>query len=323
LASLQNNAAFQKLKTHQIELQKRVVTSDTAFVVKDRTAHIESISPGEVPNKFYLGSIHKRKIIEVDGKGKAIDFTTPGQDGLASVFGIKVDAKKNILWACSSPMREMENFDTTATSAVFKYDIKTKKLLGKFSPEKKQEYIFGDLTLDPKGKVFVSDSKNNIIFIVNENSRKLEEYFSSSEFWNLQGITFSDDGSAMFIADYIKGIFKLDVKTKTLSFLKSSFDESLKSVDGLTYYNNSLIAIQNAIFPMRVTQYFLDKDQNAISNYKIIDRGHPAFNEPTIGCVLGKDFFYIANSLWSGYTQDQKQKPESELQDVVVLKAKL
>jgi hypothetical protein len=322
-SSLQNNPAFQKLKSQQQELQKEIITSDTAFVVKDRTAHIESIARGEIPNTFYLGSIHKRKIISVDAKGKAVNFTTPGQDGLASVFGVKVDQKKKILWACSSPMREMENYDTTATSAVFKYDLKNKKLLKKFSPAKEREYVFGDLTLDPNGEVFVADSKNNIIFIVNEKSGRLEEYFTSDEFWNLQGITFSDDGMSMFIADYIKGIFKLDVKTKQLSFLKSSFDASLKSIDGLTFYKNSLVAIQNAIMPMRVTQYFLNSAQDGLKDYKIIDRGHPAFNEPTIGCIDGSNFYYVANSLWSGYTDDQKQKPESELQDVIILKAKL
>jgi hypothetical protein len=323
LSSLQSNPAFQKLKTQQPELQKKIITSDTAFIIKDRTAHIESIARGESPNTFYLGSIHKRKIISVDATGKAVDFTIPGQDGLASVFGVKVDQKKKILWACSSPMREMENYDTALTSAVFKYDLKSKKLLKKFLPAKKREYVFGDLTLDPSGNVFISDSKNNIIFSVNEKSGILDEYFTSDEFWNLQGITFSDDGMSMFIADYIKGVFKLDVTTKQLSFLKSSFDASLKSIDGLTFYKNSLIAIQNAIFPMRVTQYLLNSSQNGLTEYKIIDRGHPAFNEPTIGCIDGNNFYYVANSLWSGYTDDQRQKPESELQDVIILKAKL
>ncbi len=323
LASLQTIPSFQKLKELQGELQKKIISSDTAFIVKDRTAHIESIAAGESKGNFYLGSIHKRKIIHVTSDGKATDFTAPGQDGLTSVFGIKIDRKKNILWACSSPMSEMENYDSIAISGVFKYDLKTKKLLAKYSPAEKREYVFGDLTLDPQGNVFVSDSKNNIIFALNEKSGTLDEYFTSLDFWNLQGVTFSDDGSTLFIADYIKGIFKLDVKTKKLTFLNASFDASLKSVDGLTYYKNSLIAIQNAIFPMRVTQYQLNKTGDALINYRIIDRAHPAFNEPTIGCLVGNEFYYVANSLWSGYTKNGQQKPEDELQDVVILKKKL
>jgi sugar lactone lactonase YvrE len=323
LKSLRNMPAFEKLKALQTELQQPIIHSDTAFIVKDRTLHVESIASGETNNIFYLGSIHKRKIVRVDEKGNAKDFTSTAQDGLASVFGVKVNPSKKILWACSSPMHEMENYDSTATSGVFKYDLKTGRLLAKYSPEEKMEYVFGDLTLDPDGKVFVPDSQNNIIFTVNETSGKLEKFFTSEEFWNLQGITFSTDGKYLFIADYIKGLYRLDVKDKTLRALAKEFDVSIKSIDGLTFYNNSLIALQNSVYPMRVTLYQLDAAKEKLSSYKIIDTAHPAFGEPTIGCLVNDTFYYVANSLWSGYTEQHQLKPESELQDVVILKVDL
>jgi outer membrane protein assembly factor BamB len=220
-------------------------------------------------------------------------------------------------------MPEMENFDSLATSGVYQYDIKTGKLIRRYTSTEKNDFIFGDLTLDPKGNVFVSDSKNNIIFVANQKTGKLENYFSSPEFWNLQGITFSKDGRYLFIADYIKGIFRLDTKEKSLKLLTTDFDQSLKSIDGLTFYNNTLIAIQNAVVPMRVTQYRLNKSLDAIADFSIIDRGHPAFNEPTIGCVASDTLYYIGNSLWSGYTDQHQLKEFSALQEVVVLKAAL
>jgi DNA-binding beta-propeller fold protein YncE len=323
LKSLEGRDDFEKLKSIQTQILKPIINSDTAFVVHDRTSHIESITPGERKNVFYLGSIHKRKIIRVDEKGNAEDFTTSRQDGLCSVFGLKVDPTKKYLWACSSPMEEMENYDTAATSGVYKFDIKTGKLLKRYESNEKQGFIFGDLTLDPKGNVFVSDTKNNIIFIVNEKSGKLESYFTSPDFWNLQGISFTADGRYLFIADYIKGIFRLDTKDKSLQQLTANFDESLKSVDGLTFYKNSLIAIQNAIIPMRVTQYQLNEKLDGITDYTIIDRGHPAFNEPTIGCIADDTLYYIGNSLWSGYDDKHQLKKSEELQEVVVLKSSL
>jgi WD40 repeat protein len=300
-----------------------IVHSDTAFIVKDRSLHLESVAAGESKNIFYLGSIHKRKIIRVNEKGVIKDFTVSAQDGLCSVFGIKVDRASNVLWACSSPMAEMENFDSAATSGVYKYDIKSGKLLARFTPDEKKEYVFGDLTLAPDGKVFISDSKNNIIFTVNESTGKLDNYFNSKEFWNLQGLTFTDDGKYLFIADYIKGLFRLDTKDKTLIQLTQQFDISTKSIDGLTYYNNSLIGIQNSVYPMRVTQYILNPGKDQLFSYKIIDSAHPAFNEPTIGCLVKDTFYYVANSLWSGYSEKHELKPADQLQDVVILKASL
>jgi sugar lactone lactonase YvrE len=323
LASLSGRDDFAKLKALQADLQQPIIHSDTAFVVKDRTAHIESIAAGESRNVFYLGSIHKRKIIRVDEKGNSRDFTTAGQDGLTAVFGVKVDATRRILWACASPVPQMENFDTTSTSSVFRYDIKTGKLLARYSSGDKREYVFGDLALSPGGGVFTSDSKNNIIFTVNEGSGKLENYFTSAEFWSIQGITFSDDGRYLFIADYIKGVFRLDTKDKTLVLLGQDFPLSLKSIDGLTFYDNSLVAIQNLVYPMRVTRYFLNATRDRLVSHTIIDRAHPAFNEPTIGCLANNTFYYVANSLWSGYDAKNRLKPEHELQDVVILKAGL
>ncbi len=321
--SLSNRPDFEKLKSLQRELQQKVVTSDTAFVLPDKTLHIESIAAGEKDGVFYFGSIHKRKIIRRDEKGQITDFTAPAQDGLASVFGVKVDAARKVLWACSSPLEEMEHFDTTTKSAVYKYDINTRKLLTKFSSETPGGNIFGDLALDPTGKAYISDSRSNTVFYANENTGKLEPYFTSGEFWNLQGITFSDDGKFLFIADYIKGLFRLDTQTKSLITITNTLPVSLKAIDGLIYYKGSLVAIQNSVVPMRVTQYKLNAAQGAIEAFTIIDRAHPAFNEPTIGCITNNAFYYVANSLWSGYTEQHELKSESELQSVVILKSKL
>jgi sugar lactone lactonase YvrE len=323
LASLQMKPEFLALKNLQTELQQPIIHSDTAFVIHQKDLHIESITPAEKKGDFFLGSIHKRKIIQADEKGKVTDFTSSGQDGLTSVFGVKVDAKKNVLWACASPMPEMENFDSTARSGLFKYDLKTKKLLRKYHTSQKQDNAFGDLTLDNNGTPYISDSKTATIFTIDEKSGELVKFFSSDEFWSLQGITFSSDNRYLFIADYIKGIFRLSMGDKTLRLMPAKFDASLKSIDGLTFYKNQLIAIQNLVSPMRSTIYKLNSTQDELISFDIIDRAHPAFNEPTIGCVSNGTFYYVANSLWSGYTSDYKLKPAHELQDVVILKSVL
>jgi sugar lactone lactonase YvrE len=321
LKSLEGNKEFQDLKLFQKEAMIPVHFSDTAFIVKDRSLHIECIAAGKNKNEFYLGSIHKRKIIRVNGNGNITEFVPSKSDGLTSVFGIKIDAKKNLLWACASPIEESEGYDSTLTSAVFKYDLKSGKLLQKYQPENPKGHIFGDLTLAPDGGVYVSDSRDNHIYKVNESSRKLDDFFTSDEFWNLQGITFSTDGQLLFIADYVKGIYRLEMKDKALVRLNQLLDISTKGIDGLTYTDNGLIAIQNAVLPMRVTHYRMNKEQDGITGYSIIDRAHPAFNEPTIGCIREGYFYYVANSLWSGYTEDHKLKSPDKLQDVVILRA--
>lgn len=323
LNAVKDTEEFKSLIKLQHELKQPIITSDTAFSIPDRQAHIESVAYDKNTHSFYLSSIHKRKIIKRDPSGVISDFTQSGEHEMSSVFGLKIDAKNKLLWACASPMPEMINYDSTISSAVFKYDLATGKFISQYKAANFKGSVFGDLTLTSSGEVFISDGTNNVIFKVDEKSKTLLPFFQSEEFWNIQGIAFSADDQFLFISDYIKGLYRLEVKTKKLIKLSAQFEQSLKGIDGLSYYKGSLIAIQNGVTPLRVTLYTLNKTQDTLVGFKIIDRAHPAFNEPTIGTLNGDEFYFIANSQWGGYTESHAIKPESELQDAVILKANL
>ncbi|MCB0488357.1 MAG: hypothetical protein KDC99_07765 [Cyclobacteriaceae bacterium] len=318
LKGLEKEQKFRELLTTQQELQRPVLQSDTAFTISERNAHIESVVYDPKTKNFYLGSIHKRKILVRNASGQVKDFVKSGEYGIMSVFGLRIDSRKRILWACASPMPEMENYDSTLQSAVYRFDLSSGKLLGKYSLANPTNSVFGDLTLDSKGNAYVSDGITNTIYIVNEKKGMLEAYYTSDEFWNLQGITFSSDDKFLFISDYIKGPYRLTCHSKDLIKLESNSPQSLKGIDGLLFYNNSLIAIQNGVIPFRSTMHFLNTELNKITRASIIDRDHPAFHEPTIGCLDGTDFYYVATSQWGAYDDDHHPK-EEELKDIVIL----
>ncbi|MBL7833490.1 MAG: hypothetical protein JNK18_06025 [Cyclobacteriaceae bacterium] len=321
LKVLRGREDFEKLKTLQKNLGEPVITSDTAFVITDRTVHPEAIAWHK--GVLYATSVSKRKIIKVTPDGKISDFVPSGHNGLASVLAIAIDEKKNILWAASSPLPQMENFDSTERSAIFKYELLSGKQLAKFELPADKQAVFGDLILTKKGEAYISDSQTNTIFRVNERSKMLEVYFTSDQIWSLQGITFSDDERYLFAADYIKGIFRIDTRTKELTLLENNVTTSVKAIDGLRWYKNSLIAIQNATNPMKVSRYALNPELTALTDEQVIDRAHPAFNEPTNGCIVHNKLYYIANSQWGGYTKDNTLKPADQLQDIVILNVDL
>lgn len=320
LKGLREREDFKTLLALQTASRTPIIHSDTAFVIPDRRLHLESIAIGN--RSVYGAAVHQRKIVQLH-EGVLSDFTSEAQDGLTAVLGIKLDEKRNILWACASPLPEMKNFDSTETSALFKYNLTTGKLIGKYHPATKTNAVFGDLLLSSKGTILISDSQGNTIFTPDEKTQNLVPWFTSPELWSLQGIAFSDDEQYLFIADYVKGIFRLDVKTKNLIPIKTAHDISLKGIDGLLWYRTSLIAIQNGTDPMRTTLYHLNATRSAITSFTIIDRAHPAFHEPTNGCVVNDAFYYIANSQWSGYDDKHTLKEASQLRDPVILKVVL
>ena len=322
--SLINRADYKALLNTQKDLKAPVIHSDTASIIHDRQLHVETVAPGEVPGKFYLASVRQRKIVSIDKDGAVKNFTTTGQDGLAAVLGLRIDPYRQVLWACSSPMEEMEQTATPGQSAVYKYDLKTKKLIKKYPlADPDMSCVFGDMCSDQKGGFFVSDSKNNIIFRTNERTGITDDFFTSPLFWNIQGIALAPGGTYLFIADYIKGVFRLNVATKELIQLSWEGEGSLKSIDGLLFYKNSLIAIQNGLNPMRVTRYFLNDTMDKLTSQLVIDNNHPAFNEPTNGYVAGDVLYYVAKSQWSGYDDAHAIKQADQLQDIVILKADL
>jgi len=323
LKSLDGSEGFQRIVELQKQLAKPIVSSHAAFTVSEKGAHIEAISFDVSSGNYYLGAIRSRKIVVREKDGSLRDFTKSGQDGLASIFGIKVDTKRKILWASSSPMREMENYDSTLQSAVFKFDLRSGKLLQKYpASDGKQDHVFGDLQQDRNGHVFVSDSKSNIIYKVNEEANQLDVFYTSEEFWNIQGISFSDDNQSLYISDYIKGPYRLALADKKLTKLQSAFEESLKGIDGLLFYKGSLIAIQNGVTPARVSRYTINNSLDTLTSIEILDRNHPDFNEPTTGMIIGNSLYYLANSPWAYYDEQYRLK-EEEIGDLVILQNRL
>lgn len=320
LNSIKSHPGFDSLASTKAILNTPVIQSDTAFIIEDRQLHLESVAFDPVDKTLYGGSIYKRKIIKIDSRGVVTDFTLPGKHNLGSVFGLKVDPKKRILWACSSAIPEMQHYDSTIVSALFQFDLKTGSLLNSYHPtDTVSGHLFGDLALDSNGTPYVSDSKNNIIYRFDAVANKLVPFFTSKEFWNIQGLVFSGHDHFLYISDYIKGIFRLDIQKKQLAKLEPEYDLSLKGADGLLFFDNSLITIQNGVQPNRVVRNFLNTSGDAFSHYEYIDNAHPAFGEPTIGSIAGDTIYYVANSQWNGYEKG-KIKNASELRPIIVLK---
>ena len=315
---------FKRIRQLKTELNQPVQTSTRAFTISDSQLHVESITPGLKTGTFFVTSIHKRKVIFIDERGIASDFIASKQDGLGAAMSVKVDPKTNSLWIASTITPEMMDYDSTLVSAIYQFDLSTRDLIARYEPQHKaKEFFFGDLILNKAGDVFVSDSRNNIIFKVNPQSKTLEPYFSSDEFWNIQGIGFSEDETYLYIADYIKGIFRLTPKTKELTLLPMEAMASAKGVDGLYVYENKLITIQNGVQPMRVMELALSQTHDAIVAARTIDRAHADFNEPTNGCLVNDTLYYVANSQWNGYDEKKKIKPAAELQAIIILKSPL
>ena len=306
------------------EQNKQPANSSTrAFTLSDKELIPESIAFAPVTGKFYIGSIHKAKIVAVEKNGTANDLSMP-TDGLWSVSGMKVDAKRRILWACTTAFPQMKGFDPTNTgrSGIAKYDLKTGKLLKKYILPAGENHGLGDLTLDSAGNVYATDSVASNIYRIDAKKDELEVFMNDPIFSSLQGLTFTRDEKILFVADYSKGIFRIDMASKRITQVIPSENITLLGIDGLYYNDGMLIGVQNGINPHRVVAITLNRDQTGATTLRTLEANHPDFNEPTLGVLIGNELYYVANSQWP-LVNDKGVLDTEKLREPVILKLSL
>jgi len=323
LDSLHNLTEFD-LIVKQFEKNKSPkVNSITAFTVHEKGLVPESVAYDEDTHVFYLSSVYKRKILAVSRAGDVKDFSAEA-DGLWSVMGMKVDRARHLLWVCTTAHQQMSGFlaEDKGKTALFKYNLKTRKLVAKYQPtDHSKPHWFGDLAINAQGDVFTTDSVTPAVYVVRHNSDKLETFIEGEPFVSPQGLDFTPNQQQMFVADYSKGVFLVDLNTKKVSSIVSDF--TLLGIDGLYYYRDSLIAVQNGVNPQRVVKISLNKDRSRFERFEIIEANNPVFDEPTLGVLVKNDFYFIANSQWGAIDDSGHLAPTEKLKDPTILKVKL
>jgi sugar lactone lactonase YvrE len=318
----------QRFKTIQNQFalnQKAVNRSEKAFTIPQKDLITEGIAYDSASKRFFVSSIYKHKIVAVDEKGRAADFSL-SSDGLWSVSGMRVDNARRILWvtttAFAQTLPDSQRTDD-GKSGVFKYDLRSGKLLKKYILSNDEgKHALGDLIIAKNGDVFASDSIAPNIYRISTGKDELEIFLTSDNFASLQGLAFSPDEKWLFAADYSKGVFKVEMASKRLAQIAMDASTNPIGIDGLYFYQGNLIAIQNGFRPFRVARFLLNKDFSAVTKSETLEANHADLEEPTLGVVVGKDFYFIANSQQSLIGIDGKLA-EDKLKEPVILRLKL
>lgn len=321
--TIRNSDDFKNILQMMEKNRAPVNRSEVAFKLPEKDLITEGVAYDPVLEVFYVGSIHQRKIVSVDKTGAIKDFATE-KDGLWSVFGLKVDATRRTLWVCTTVTPQMRGFqkEDQGKSAVLKFDLKTSQLVTKYTVSvDTTRHWFGDLTITSRGEVLITDSQApGAVYAISAGKDSLVPFISSALFRSPQGIALSEDEKHLFVADYSTGILVFDMTTKEHVRLTAPETISLIGIDGMYFYRNSLIAIQNGVRPHRVMRFFLNKNFDRVERAEVIEANNPLFNEPTLGVMVKNDFYYVANSQWGSFSDDNVIFPLDKLHEPIILK---
>jgi sugar lactone lactonase YvrE len=290
------------------------IQSKTAFVIKEPDLFPEGMAYAGYNGRVYAGSL-KRKIVWTDNTGQVHDFVKEGENGLAFVGGLHVDASRRQLWAVSSTFAPLP---AGTVQGLFHYDLDTGKLLEVFPLPDAIGGFLNDVVVDPKsGTAYTTNTAKGNVYVARPGTKDLSEFLPPDSVSGANGIALSSDGRALFVAGDF-GIARVDLHTRSVRMLGKPPDAIDASMDGLYFYRQSLVGIQNAIHPGRVMRFYLDSDFTRIVRSEILETYNPLFDTPTTGAIAGDSLLFMANTQLHKASPGKQSPPASELHNILI-----
>ena len=305
--SLRKHAAYQELIRLQQQQLDTITTSEQVFKITYQAFHPESITYYRPTKSYFFGDVRSRRVMHVTRNGQ-VDVWVDQQQDMYAVMGIVIDESRQELWATTAALPEMIDHDSTVDgkSSVFVFDLVTKVLKNQW---KFDDRLLVGITQSPDGTILLGDVKHNHLLKIENSQQDATVLIDLSDhFMNIQGMTFDQKGSQLYLSDYLTGIYFLDSNLE-LRPIALPDHVSFKGIDGLYWHNGSLYATQNGTRPMRVYKFGLNAAGDRIIDTELLDQSG-ILNEPTTGTFTDTHFLYIANSPWGAYDKSGNFEPD-------------
>lgn len=324
--SIRQTEEFRRIAAAMAALRKERVSSGAAvaFTIPEKGLAPEGVAYDPLTKAFFVASVNRGEIFRVGADGKVSTFVGASA-GIRSALGIAADAKRRTLWVASGTLPNMNGGKDgdPPDSALLGYDLDTGKPRGRYLPAASGEPPhFDDLTVAASGRVYVNDGFHPRVFTLAPGSGHLAPWLELADVAGTQGLAPTPDGRTLYVSDY-RGLYRVDVATKRSTPLPVPADLALNGIDGLVYFDGSLVAIQNGIEPHRVIRLDLASDGVGIAKARILEMNHPAFDEPTLGVVVDGALYFTANHQGHRFEDAKHPPPAEELQDTVILRLPL
>jgi sugar lactone lactonase YvrE len=297
---------------------------ETAWAITGMDGIIEGLAIHPTTLESFFSDVRNRCIWyrDVSGAQAVMRKFSSAADGLLGVFALKFDATGRTLWASSSAVPEMRGFTAADKGRGFlaAYDLATRKLRRTYAlPADGRAHVLGDFILAADGAIFVTDSAAPVIWRLASAGDHLEKWLERADFKSLQGLALTADGRSLYVADYSRGLWRIDVATRAAVLLPAPAGTALRGLDGIYTAPGGLVAVQNGINPQRVVLISLT-DRGPVDGVKALLAGHAAMSDLALGQIVNGRFHFIANSGWALF-EDPKAAPA--IRNVTILSTPL
>jgi hypothetical protein len=285
----------------------------------DSTVFPEGLDADSARGVIYVGSIRHRTIYEVHADGRVRDLELGRHPGVGGIMGVRVDARRGVIWATTAAHAAMTRFapGDSSIAALLEIDPADGRLIARYDAPPGEPHVLGDLAVGPDGDVYVTDSVSPVVYRLAPGARTLAP-FRHPLFRSLQGVAPGAAG-IVHLADYSHGLLRWSVAAGTVERLPAPDGVTTLGLDGIVRHGSAIYAVQNGMLPPRVVRVDLDHEGARVTAVTIVDRHLPLADEPTIATVLGDRLIYVANSQWEKYDESGARRPGTALARPVLL----
>ena len=283
------------------------------FTLKENPAVIEGMTYDPVGGNFYFGESLNFKILRYTRSGRQAGSIDAAKDGLTSILGMSVSTKHH-LWVCGAITVEGKKI-----MCVFQYNIGDGKLINRFPDTSGKAKLFNDVAICEDGSVYTTDTYTRSLYKMDMVSKIAFLYVQSDSLRDSNGIT--AEGNILYVSTS-RGFARVNTSTKSIS-LTTLENFLIVGNDGLYYYDQSLIGIQNVVFPVTVGRYYLSNEGQKVTKATVLSAGHPSFVIPTTGAIVNNDFYFMTNTNISNYDFETGKVKNEKMKNITIVKISL
>ena len=332
LASLVDEPRF-KAVLAQVERSRASVThSTTAFTHTDPALLTEDIAYDPHTRSFFVTSVLKKKVLRITPDGHISDFADLSKDPGWPLLAVHADPAHNSLWVSAAAFPDFVASPKSdyGRTLLLKLDLRSGRILDRIAPPDSATRALGDMDIAPDGTIIVGDSFGAAVYRLSPGAHTLQR-IDGDQLVSPQTPAISPDSRFAYVADYTRGIARIDLHTNAILFLGCHPERSegpascaLTGIDGLNFVPGArpsqLIAMQNGTTPPRIIRLTLNSADDAVTNLEVLEANHPALGDPTHGVFAARDFYFIANSGWSVLDDHGNLKPGASMTPATVRK---
>jgi len=239
---------------------------------------------------IFVSSVLDRQILACTSRCRTIATLPKGLHPL----GIAWDWGRHLLWiAADCP--DVAGITKCEQGALLAIN-RNGALRGRWTVPAKMPFHPGDVSVSQSG-VFVSDSQNGMVWGLLPRRPSLRAVNRPGDGKSAQGTALAQSGTELIVADYAKGIGRIDLKTTDTTWLPRQDGKPAVGTDGLVRCSDAYLGVYNGgAAPSRIWKFRVGA--TGVERTELVEG--MTLEDPTQIAFDGKRLLVVSESGWEG-----------------------